>query len=485
MTDQQRTESAEEARPKFAGRIKRLLRRQARWVWGCVAAGLALLLTSAVTDFGNVVVGAAAQGYCRLTTSPEPDPSKFRVVVARLENDADGEMQKRIAGQLVPATFSVLQGCTEGPDIFAGADDTFDERARREATAQLQRLSGDVLIFGRVEDDKIALRFADRNGYCSDVAATIARADIGSEAARGAFAKALTEPVLRSLFSDCKGKKLDALSETELAQVAGKIQVIVKAYDSALEPHMRNNLWTYRAWALARLARLRHGDAGAEQILDDVVANAPDPFAKAASLWGLVFIANKADLEQLSAQVRDEAYVATQNWESYSPAWVSVAMLARERLDQEHAGDAAWRLAHYDRLTDLVAGQGEEYVPMPDGEVDRSYYRFARAVIDSGRPSDVQVENAVAVLRDLVEKKEAGTSVPVTGNSLRFGLAEALALSAQRQRAPSRLSRAWQLLRHIEDNPDDSSELTPAVLAELRNKLRAECARQRCTLDMA
>ena len=37
----------------------------------------------------------------------------------------------------------------------------------------------------------------------------------------------------------------------------------------------------------------------------------------------------------------------------------------------------------------------------------------------------------------------------------------------------------------IEDNPDDSSELTPAVLAELRNKLRAECARQRCTLDMA
>ena len=122
---------------------------------------------------------------------------------------------------------------------------------------------------------------------------------------------------------------------------------------------------------------------------------------------------------------------------------------------------------------------------MPDGEVDRSYYRFARAVIDSGRPSDVQVENAVAVLRDLVEKKEAGTSVPENAKSLRFRLAEALALSAQRQRAPSRLSRAWQLLRHIEDNPDDSSELTPAVLAELRNKLRAECARQRCTLDMA
>lgn len=189
-------------------RVRELLGRSAKWTVACIIAGLAAVVTSTTTEVGKSAVRSVQTSYCMLRIDKTPSTSRFRVVVARLGNDQDEEVQERIASKLVPTSFSVVRGCSEGPSTFDEKGRDFAEHARLEATDQLNRLSADVLIFGRVEGNKAVLRFADRNGYCSNVAKELPISDLDQEAARSAFAWALSDRIIKALVSDCEGKKL-------------------------------------------------------------------------------------------------------------------------------------------------------------------------------------------------------------------------------------------------------------------------------------
>lgn len=454
--------------------------RSLKWIIGCILAGLAVAITSTSTQIGNSAVRSIETGYCKLRIDRTPDSSRFRVVVARLENDKDDVVQERVAAQLVPTSFSALRGCSFGPATFDEKGKDFDDRARDEATRQLAALSADVMIFGRVDGDKVGLRFADRNGYCSNVIKTLSTSNLDQETARSAFARALADRIVKALVSDCKAKKLKTLSRAQLQEFADKIGFLVSRYGTTGEPDIKMNLWTYRAWVLARLAEYEQGGRGAQQIVGDVLAGTPDQFAKAASLWGLSLFADRTNNPRLSHAVLDEAYIATRNWQTLSPAWISMAMLARDRVEADHDGDAVWRLRHYDEITDRVDGQGADFVPMFESDYYRALYRYAIAVTEAPGATDQQIESAMSVLSDLLKQKLAGDPVPVTTNGIRYELARALVQSAARQSAPSRLTRAMELVRFITAHPDDSVDITPKLINDLRAKLAGECRRQRC-----
>lgn len=464
-------------------RLKSLVTSPLRWAIGCILAGLAVVVTSATTGAGQKAFAAVEVGYCALTINKRPDADRFRIVIAKLANDPGGKLQERVAAELIPTSFSVSRGCVQGPSVFEKSGGAFDDRARRQATESLRRLSADVLVFGRVDGDKVALRFADRNGYCSDVAKIVPLSDLDHQKTRSALARAVADATVKTLVSDCEQKKLHALTEQQLMMFERKLVLLTSTFGASAEPDVKSNLWVYRTWIRAQLVTLHGGSAAVEEHVDQIVNAAPDSFSKATTLWALHTFANRNDLPALRQRIQDEAYVATKHWPPKSAAWVSMAMLAHKRLELEHPGDLNWRLSHYDALTDRVGGQDDSYVPMPDSEVNRAYYYFGRAVIEAPKPADRQVENAVQVLTTILEKKLDGQPVPITTNSLRFALAEALLLSARRQNAPSRIVRAEKWLRHIEEHPDDSTELTLDVLVHLRSKLAAECKRQRCSVD--
>lgn len=228
---------------------------------------------------------------------------------------------------------------------------------------------------------------------------------------------------------------------------------------------------------------MQSGDGGSQQIVGKVLAGAPDNFAKAASLWGLRLFAEHRKAPQLLQVAKDEAYIAYRNWKELSPGWLSMAMLARDRIEQDHPNDPDWKLRHYDMITDHVSGSGADFVPMFDDDYYRTLYRFGSAAIAAPGATDHQIENALSVLSDLLEKKIEGKPVPITTNSLRYQLATVLVISAKRQRAPSRLDRAKDLVSFIDAHPDDSTELTATLMDQLRSQLKAECARLRCSFS--